>query len=191
MCFSLCPCAVTGHSEKSLAVLSVLPPHEILAHIDNIPLILVFSTMSHHSSLSFSSYERCSCPLMVLEACGSTWSSKSMFLVSWGGKPARKTGNLVHLTLVLYKVHVFYYLSTAHTCRLYRLMKLQENQIIFLSAVRMKEMLFFSWRSLYYPMKFWKVSRANQLYSLVILHLYFPLVTFRFFDEAVLEFCKK
>lgn len=82
-------------------------------------------------------------------------------LMNWGGKPAGKTGNLVHSTLVLDEVHVFYYSSTAHTCRLYRLMKLQENQIIFQSAVRMKEMLFSSWRSLYYPMKLWKVSSAK------------------------------
>lgn len=64
-------------------------------------------------------------------------------------------------TLVLYNVHVFYYLNTVHTCRLYRPMKLQENQIIFQSAVRMKEMLFSSWRSLYYPMKLWKVSSTS------------------------------
>lgn len=139
------------------------PPHEILVHIDKIPLALVFSSRNHHSSLSFSSYERCSYRSSWLDL-----PSKYMSLLSWGGKPARKTGNLVHLTLVLYEAHVFHYSSTAHTCRLYRLMKLQENQIIFLSAVRMKEMLFSSWKSRYYPMKLWKVSSANQLHNLVI-----------------------
>lgn len=179
MCFSLCPCAVTGHSGKSLAVLSVFPPHEILVHIDKIPLTLVFSTLSNHSSLSFSSYERYSCPSVFLEALGWTWSSKSMSLLSWGGKPAGKTGNLVHLTLVLYEVHLIHYSSTVHTCRLYRLMKLQENQIIFLSAVRMKEMPFSSWRSLYYPTKLWNVSSANQLHSVGI-SLHHSVVAFAF-----------
>lgn len=111
--------------------------------------------------------------LLSFNVLRSSWLDlRATSFLSWGGKSARKTGNSIHLTPALYEVSVFYYSSTAHTCRLYRLMKLQENQIIFLSAVRMKEMLFSSWRSLYYPMKLWKVSSANQRHSLVISCIY-------------------
>lgn len=150
-----------GSSKKGLALPSVLLHHQMFIHIDRIPPSLLFSRLNRARSPHFSSYERCSSPLMIFVAHGWTCLSKSMSFLNWGGKTAGKTGNLVHFILVLYKVHVFYYSSTAHTCRLYRLMKLRENPIIFQSAVRMKEMLFSSWRSLYCPMKLWKVSSAS------------------------------
>ena len=83
MCFNLCPYPLVlslGTTEKSLALPSVLSPHQILIHIGEIPLSLLFSRLNHPSSLSFSLYERCSNPLMIFVALGWTCSSKSVSL---------------------------------------------------------------------------------------------------------------
>lgn len=50
-----------------------LPPlhsaHQILIHIDKIPLRLLFSRLNSPRSLSLSSYKRCSRPLIIFVAC--------------------------------------------------------------------------------------------------------------------------
>lgn len=83
MHFSLCPYPLVlslSTSEKSLALPSVLSPHQIFIHIDKIPLSILFCRLNHPSSFSFTSYKRCSSPLMIFVALDWTCSSESVSL---------------------------------------------------------------------------------------------------------------
>jgi len=68
LCFSLCllPLVLSLYSmERSLALSSLLPPHQAFKHVDKIPLRLPVSRLDSPSPLSLSPYKKPSKPLMV------------------------------------------------------------------------------------------------------------------------------
>lgn len=72
-----------GATEKSLASFSLHSPFRYLWTLMMSPLSLLFSRLNSANSLSPSSQERCSSPLMVFVAVCWDHSSKSMPLLYW------------------------------------------------------------------------------------------------------------
>jgi len=74
------PCPVAGHHWKELGPILLTPTLEIFLRSHR---SLLFSRLNKPSSLSLSSQERCSCPLIILTALHWPLSSSSSSFLNW------------------------------------------------------------------------------------------------------------
>lgn len=80
-------CSFTGYHLAESGSVFFTVPHQIFAHIDNIPLSFLFCSLNNPISLSFCLYIRIgSNPLIILAVLCRTHSSASMSFLPWGAQ---------------------------------------------------------------------------------------------------------